>query len=77
MTNAQFITLLSTGIASFVLVILAWLNQNQRLGDLREDMNRQFNRVDQRLSLIEADQKEFFSITGRLDGRIEQLSRNK
>ncbi len=77
MSNAQFITLLSTGIASFVLVVLAWLNQNQRLGDLREDMNRQFNRVDQRLSLIEADQKEFFTITGRLDGRIEQLSRNK
>lgn len=77
MTNAQFITLLSTGIGSFVLVILAWINQNQRLGDLREDMNRQFNRVDSRLALIEADQKEFFSVTGRLDGRIEQLSRNK
>ena len=77
MTNVQFVTLLSTAIGSFVLVILAWLNQNQRLGDLREDMNRQFNRMDQRLASIEADQKEFFTITGRLDGRIEQLSRNK
>ena len=42
MTNVQFISLLSTAIGSFVLVILAWLHQNQRLSDLRADTNRQF-----------------------------------
>lgn len=91
MTNGQFISLLSTTAASVVLVILAWLNQNQRLSDLREDINRRFvelkgdlkadlntrfNEVDRRLVLIESDQKRFFEVTGKLDGRIDQLSRN-
>ena len=75
MTNLQFISLLSTAIGSFVLVILAWLNQNQRLSEFRADVNRQFDKMDVRLDLIENDQKEFFTVTGRLDGRIEQLSR--
>ncbi len=37
MTNLQFISLLSTAIGSFVLVILAWLHQNTRLSELRGD----------------------------------------
>ncbi len=37
MTNVQFISLLSTAIGSFVLVILAWLHQNTRLTDLCGD----------------------------------------
>lgn len=100
MTNVQFISLLSTAIGSFVLVILAWINQNQRSTDLRADMNRrfeeaklntdrqfdevnrrfgdihrQFDEVNRRLTLIEGDQKQFFTVTGKLDGRIDQLSR--
>ena len=89
MTNLQFISLLSTAIGSFVLVILAWINQNQRSTDLRADVNRQFDEVNRRfgdvnrqfeevsrrLSLIENDQKQFFAVTGKLDGRIDQLSR--
>ena len=43
MTNLQFIMLLSPSIGSFVLVILGWLHQNQRLTDLRADTNRQFD----------------------------------
>lgn len=42
MSNVQFISLLSTAIGSFVLVILAWIHQNQRLSDLRMDMSQQF-----------------------------------
>ena len=42
MTKLQFISLLSPAVGSFVLVILAWLHQNQRLSDLRSDTNRQF-----------------------------------
>lgn len=43
MTRIQFIALLSPSIGSLVLVILAWLHQNQRLTDLRADTNRQFD----------------------------------
>ena len=86
MTNLQFISLLSTAIGSFVLVLLAWINQNQRSTDLRADLsrrldeverntNRQFDEVNRRLTLIESDQKQFFAVTGKLDGRIDQLSR--
>lgn len=82
MTNLQFLSLLIPSVSSVVLVVLAWLNQNQRLSDLRTDMaqqfagmDRQFDRVDKRLTLIEGDQKQFFKITGTLEGRIEQLSR--
>ncbi len=93
MTNLQFISLLSTAIGSFVLVILAWINQNQRSTDLRADVNRrfdeverntdrkfdevnrQFDEVNRRLTLIKGNQKQFFAVTGKLDGRIDQLSR--
>ena len=82
MTNLQFLSLLIPSVSSVVLVVLAWLNQNQRLSDLRTDMaqqfagmDRQFDRVDRRLTLIEGDQKQFFKVTGTLEGRIEQLSR--
>lgn len=82
MTNLQFLSLLIPSVSSVVLVVLAWLNQNQRLSDLRTDMaqqfagmDRQFDRVDKRLTLIEGDQKQFFKVTGTLEGRIEQLSR--
>lgn len=43
MTRMQFIALLTPAVGSFVLVILAWLHQNQRLTDLRSDTNRQFD----------------------------------
>ena len=53
-----------------------------RLSDLSNDVNRQFDRMDQqfkrvdeRLKLIESDQKQFFTVTGKLDGRIDELSR--
>ncbi len=81
MTNAQCYT----GIAiPCILILLGWLHQNSRLSDLRTDMithfaanDRQFDRLDKRLALIEADQKQFFKETGRLDGRLDELSRGK
>jgi hypothetical protein len=86
MTDTQFIALLSTAIGSFVLVILSWINQNQRLSDLRSDMrsglgdlggriDSRLDQLDRRLVLIEGDQKQFFAITGKLEGRIEELHR--
>ena len=65
MTNLQFMSLLLPAVGSFVLVILAWLHQNTRLGDLRTDVyrgldqlgkqvNERFNSVDARLDKVDA-----------------------
>lgn len=59
MTNLQFISLLSTAIGSFVLVILAWLHQNQRLTDQRIDTQRQFGEVKSTLATLSADYQNF------------------
>ena len=89
MTQLQFIVLLTPAVGSVVLVLLVWLHQNQWLTDtnnrfdgLKADMNqqfdrmdRQFDRTDRRLILIENDQKQFFTVTGKMDGRIDELSR--
>lgn len=79
MTNTQFYI----GIAiPSILVILGWLHQNVRLTEFRSDVDRrfegidrQFDRMDRRLILIENDQRQFFTITGKLDGRIDELHR--
>ncbi len=82
MTNMQFIALLTPALGSLVLVLLAWLHQNQRLSDFRDDVSRRFDQTDARIGRIETrlvgieqDQKQFFTVTGKLDGRIEELSR--
>ncbi len=36
-------------------------------------MHRQFTEVGRRLDLIEGDLKVFHNVTGRLDGRIEEI----
>ena len=38
----------------------------QRIDDLRSEMMRRFDRVD-------ADLRTFYSITGKLDGRVDEL----
>ncbi len=40
-----------------------------------DSMSKRIDHVERRLELIEGDQKQFFTITGRLDGRIDQLSK--
>jgi len=107
MDKLQLIALMSPAVGSFVLVILAWMQSNARLGDLKEDlgrrigaldnnMNRQFDNVDQRfetvnrqfdtmnrqfdtvnsrLNRIEEDQKHFYAVTGKLDGRIDEIAK--
>lgn len=89
MTNLQFYLLLSPAIGSFVLVILAWLHQNSRLTDLRQDTDRRFDDVtrrfddatrrfdgvDARLSALAADYRTFYGMEQKLEGRVEELSR--
>lgn len=52
-------------------------DMNKQFERSKEDMNKQFERVDRRLTLIENDQKQFFQVTGKLDGRIDELSRGR
>lgn len=87
MSKLQFITLLSPAVGSFVLVLLAWMQSNSRLADLKETMNqrfeqvnqrfasvdRQFERMDARLVRVDNDQREFYGITRKLEGRIDEL----
>ena len=89
MTNLQFISLLSTAIGSFVLVILAWLHQNQRLTDQRVDtqrqfgevqrqfgeMQRQFSEVKSSLATLSADYQHFYGMEQKLEGRVDELSK--
>ena len=114
MGKLQFTSLLGPAVASFVLVLLAWMQSNSRMTDLKENMvqrfadsdrklsdlraemngrfesvdqqfngvNRQFDRIDrqfdsmgQRMERLENDQKQFFTVTGKLDGRIDEIAR--
>ena len=96
MSKLQFLSLLSPSVGSLVLVMLAWMNSNARLSDLKENMNqrfeqvnqrfeqvnqrfaavdRQFERMDARLLRIENDQREFYGVTQKLEGRIDEIAR--
>ncbi len=59
----------------FVSVFIGILMNRRDVESLRVDMNRQFDGVNSRLTRIEDYQKQFFTVTGKLDGRIEELSR--
>ena len=59
----------------FVSVFVGILMNRRDVSSLKEDINKQFDRMDRRLTLIETDQKQFFTISGKLDGRIDELSR--
>lgn len=72
MTNLQL--LLTVGIPSFLVLIGILLNHRE-VSSLKTDIKERLDRVDARLVLIESDQKQFFAITGKLDGRIEELHR--
>lgn len=48
---------------------------NTKLADLKADMNRQFTEVNRRLDIVDSDLKQFHTITGKLEGRVDELSR--
>ena len=75
MTNLQFVAILSPSIGSLILVVLAWLHQNTRLADLKGDLSRLETNVNKRLDTIDSHLMNFYNVTGRLEGRIEELSR--
>lgn len=69
--------------ATLLIAILAgiWLNRRDYStlkGDMDhrfDEVNRQFGEVNRRLGLIEADQKQFYSVTGKLDGRLDEIAK--
>ena len=91
MSETQFIALLTPSVGSVVLVILAWLYANSRLSDLRSDTGRHFDglhkrldridsrldRLDDRLDRVDQDLREFYGSNRKLEGRVDELSRQK
>lgn len=63
------------------LIVAAWLQgrsmdtMNARLGDLRADMNRGFERVEKRLDAIDATLKDHGEKIARLEERSSPLAR--
>lgn len=62
MTNLQL--LLTIGIPS-ILVILSWMQSNQRL-----------SRVEAALDKVGDDLRQFYRMIGKLEGRVESLERH-
>ena len=59
----------------FVSVFIGILMNRRDATLLRDDMNRGIDELNRRLTLIESDQKHFFTITGRMDGRIDEIAK--
>ena len=81
MSNVQFIALIVPSISSFVLVILAWMFSNARLSRLESTMDSSnakheaaFTDIRNRLSNIDNHLMTFYTVTGRLEGRLDELS---
>lgn len=86
MTNTQL--WLSIGIPSF-LILLSWIQTNNRLSDLRlyfearfsevnrrfDEVERRFDRVESRIRVLEADYREFYGMEKKLEGRVDELSK--
>ena len=83
MTNTQL--WLGVAIPS-LLIVLSLIQTNARLTDLKENLTQRLDdgitrieqrlsRIEQRLDLVESDHKQFFSVTGKMEGRIDELAR--
>ena len=59
MTNAQLYTLLAPALVALFSVLFAAWRTDKRLDDLRSDMNRQFDKVNSTLQLIQQDLTRF------------------
>lgn len=86
MTNMQFYIALAV---PSILVILSWLQQDKRLARVESVVDRLDSRIDRldgridhldsridaRLNTIEHDLRQFYSVTGELKGRVDELAR--
>ena len=77
MTNVQLY--LTIGIPS-LLVLLSWLSNNKRFDAIEkrlDGMDARFDRVEARLDLISADLRQFYHLTGTLDGRLQAIEKRQ
>jgi hypothetical protein len=59
-----------------LLAILAGILFNRSdIRDLRGEMMSRFNKVDDRLDRIDADLRQFYHLSGKLEGRMEALEK--
>ncbi len=75
MTNTQL--MLSIGLPMLTILIGIFLSQ-KGIADLNGRLDRMDSRIDRiegRLDRIDADLRQFFSITGRLEGRMDSLEK--
>ena len=82
MSNLQFALLIASSISSYVLVIIAWMNSNARLSRLEATVDASsskqdagFAEVRAKLGSIDNHLMTFYTVTGKLEGRIDELSR--
>jgi hypothetical protein len=48
---------------------------NARFNQIEGNVNDRFNRIEDRLAGIEADIRQFYHLTGKLEGRIDALEK--
>ena len=73
MTNAQLYTLLAPALVSLFGVFFAAWRTDKRLDDLRTDMNRQFDKVNYALELIQQDLTRFHGVQSAHEEAIATL----
>ena len=59
-----------------LLAILSGILFNRSdIKDLRTEMNARFNKIEDRLAGIDADLRQFYHLTGKLEGRIDAIEK--
>lgn len=79
MTNAQFYTAIAVPsvlvIISWVLVVMAWLQQDKRLARLETQMDTLGNKMESGFQRVNEHLQQFYHVTGKLEGRIDTIER--
>ena len=73
LTNVQLYTLLAPALASLFGVFFAAWRTDKRLDDLRIDMNRQFDKVNAVLQIIQQDLTRFHGVQSAHEEAITTL----
>ena len=68
MTNLQLY--LAIGIPS-ILVILSWVSNSLHFNRI----DSRLDRIENRVTVIEGDLRQFYSVTGKLEGRLDEISK--
>ena len=84
MGNVQAVAVLASSVGSFVLVILAWMFSNARLSRLETHLDAasakhsaDMAEIRSGLSQIDNHLMTFYTVTGKVEGRLEELSRSR